>query len=476
MPPVLKPNPTAIPAHIFREYDIRGEVPSELNAAIALQIADMFARVVAEMEGVKTPRICLGWDGRVSSPELKVAITQGLTRAGAEVIEVGLGPTPMTYYSVFNQNANGCVMITGSHNPANYNGLKLMVGKRPFFGEMIQDLYQRMVAAGESHTGDHPQAVDKTEQGDAIKKSYLATQLAAAGTSGKPLNVVWDCGNGAAGEVVTALTKQLPGTHEVLFGEIDGRFPNHHPDPSVDANMQDLKQRVLATSADIGFAFDGDGDRIGVIDAKGRIWAGDQILAVCAKQVLRDHPGARIIADVKTSQGVFDAIAAWGGEPIMWKTGHSNIKTKLIESGAKLAGEMSGHMFFADEYDGFDDAIYAAMRLMRLLASSEKTSDQLYDELPIWHSTPEIRIDADDATKFQIIEQIAGKLKQAGQTFSDIDGVRVQTEQGWWLIRASNTQPVLVARAEARDAAGLAVLKSGLQAALQPFGVQYDAM
>jgi len=454
-----------IAANIFREYDIRGQVPSELNEEGAYSIARQFAQTVSKVEQKSTPAICVGWDGRLSSPALKDAISKGLSDGGADVLMVGLGPTPLAYYSVFKQNADGCIMITGSHNPPDYNGLKMMIGKRPFFGEQIQQLArdieqenQPLNTAGEVHKLD-------------LVEDYLSVLTGAAGPAAKPLKVVWDAGNGAAGEVVTVLAKRLPGEHEVLFGEIDGTFPNHHPDPSVDANMQDLKRRVLEVGADIGFAFDGDGDRIGVIDGQGRIWAGDQTLAICAEQVLANNPASEIIVDVKTSQGVIDHIAAYGGKPVIWKTGHSNIKSKLAETGAPLAGEMSGHMFFADQYYGIDDAIYAAMRLLNMLASSDKSAAEFYDALPTWHSTPEIRVECADDKKFTLIEQVAKQLDADGKAYTDIDGVRVQEADGWWLLRASNTQPVLVARAEAKNEEGLAALKHNLNHYLAPHSI-----
>lgn len=456
---------TDLPAHIFREYDIRGEVPNELNEAVVIRIARAFAHKVAAVQGIAAPTISVGWDGRLSSPALAKAVCEGLMQGGAQVLQVGLGPTPLTYYSVFECDTDGCVMLTGSHNPPNYNGLKLMVGKKPFFGQMIQALYAEIQAE------NFPEVAAGQTNACALFDTYVQTLRAAAGSWIRPLKVVWDAGNGASGEVLNALVAQLDGSHEVLFGEIDGTFPNHHPDPSVEANMQDLRNRVLASKADIGIAFDGDGDRIGVIDAMGRIWAGDQILAVLARSVLRANPGAEIMVDVKTSQGVLEAIESYGGRGVIYKTGHSNIKSKMAEIGAPLAGEMSGHIFFADRYVGIDDALYAACRLLDVLGNSDESSSALYDMLPSWQSTPEIRIDCAEDKKFQVIHDIAQALKREGADFLDIDGVRVNTDAGWWLLRASNTQPVLVARAEAKTPDALAQLTDELTARLQPYGI-----
>jgi phosphomannomutase len=437
-----------LPPHLFREYDIRGVFPSALSESAAEQIAHAFGLKVSAELKISNPKICVGWDGRKSSPSLKVAVSKGLMRAGVEVLEIGIGPTPMTYFAVFHENADGCVMITGSHNPPDHNGLKMMIGTAPFYGAQIQELRDK-IADGKLDE-NHGSIKECT-----IRTIYIDTLLNAAKLDQKPLNVVWDCGNGAAGEVVQALVKQLAGKHHVLFGEIDGAFPNHHPDPSDPHNLEDLQREVLARSADLGIAFDGDGDRIGVVDSKGRIIAGDQLLAIVAPYVLRENSGATIIADVKTSKAVFDAIEQAGGKALMWKTGHSNIKAKMKETGALLAGEMSGHMFFADKYFGFDDAIYAAIRVLDMIANSPNTLAEMLDDLPKMHSTAELRMDCDDERKFEIIAKLVRDLEESGADFSAIDGVRVNTPDGWWLIRASNTQPVLVARAEAATKEGL---------------------
>lgn len=452
MQPVLSP-------HLFREYDIRGIVPDALNADVARRIAHAFGLTVTEKLHRVTPRICVGWDGRLSSPSLKEAVIEGLQRAGAEALEVGLGPTPLTYFSVFHEDADGCIMITGSHNPPSHNGLKMMIGKAPFYGADIQALFQKLL------TGSMP-----VKQGSRRRLNvcpvYIDTLRRVSLVQQKKLCVVWDAGNGAAGEIVRELIQQLPGEHTLLFGTIDGTFPNHHPDPSDPHNMEDLIREVRVRNADIGIAFDGDGDRIGVVDAKGRIIAGDQLLAIYARHVLKNNPGGVVIADVKASKAVFDVIKTSGGTPLMWKTGHSNIKSKMKETGAILAGEMSGHMFFADRYYGFDDAVYAAVRLLDILANSDETLADMLDALPVVCATPEIRIDSDDARKFTIIGAIASDLKTRGATFSDVDGVRVDTPDGWWLIRASNTQPVLVARAEAEDEVKLKQLSEEMYAYL----------
>ena len=453
-------NPT-----ILREYDVRGIVGETLSASDARALGRAFAAVVTEARG---SRVAVGRDGRVSSPELESALIEGLLSGGIDVLRVGLGPTPMLYYAVNTQGVDGGIMVTGSHNPANYNGFKLMLGKKPFFGSDIQRL-GRIAAAP-------PTAPSRAAKADerAVLEAYVA-RLVADYDGTRALSVAWDAGNGATGEAVQRLTAKLPGRHVLLNEVIDGRFPAHHPDPTEAKNLVQLQKTVLSERCDLGIAFDGDGDRIGVVDEKGRILWGDQFMVVLASDVIRQRPGATIIADVKASQVLFDEIARMGGTPLMWRTGHSLIKTKMAETGAPLAGEMSGHIFYADRYYGFDDALYAAVRLLSILARGSESLAQRRDRLPPVVNTPELRFPCDESRKFAVIDEVRARLRRAGAVVADIDGVRVKTEDGWWLLRASNTQAVLVARAEARNEAGLERLKSLLVAELRASGVEPPA-
>jgi len=343
-------------------------------------------------------------------------------------------------------------MITGSHNPPNYNGFKMMIGKKSFFGKDIQHLGQ-VASKGDWATGAG------TWRKVSVFDEYVA-RVAKDYDGKKELKVVWDAGNGATGDALVQLVKALPGTHILLNEVIDGTFPAHHPDPTEPHNLIQLQDKVAETKADFGIAFDGDGDRIGVVDGKGRILWGDQLMIILAEDVLKTHPGATIIADVKASQVLYDEIARMGGAPLMWRTGHSLIKTKMAETGAPLAGEMSGHIFFADRYYGYDDALYAAVRLLGIIARSAETITQVRDRLPTVLNTPELRFPCSETRKFQVIEEVKARLEAAGAEVSAIDGVRVNTADGWWLLRASNTQDVLVARCEAKDEAGLGRLKA----------------
>ncbi len=354
-------NPT-----MLREYDIRGIVGDTLHEADAFAIGRCFGSVVARNGGTST---AVGYDGRISSPVLEKALVAGLRASGMEVVRIGRGPTPMLYYAATVLKTGGAVMLTGSHNPPNYNGFKMMLAGKPFFGRQIQEI-GRMAAAGDvvAEAAGSERTID-------ISEEYIDRVAKDWDGGARALNVVWDNGNGAAGDVLQQLVKKLPGTHTVLFPEIDGTFPNHHPDPTVAKNLEALVAEVAARGADLGIAFDGDADRIGVVDDGGAMMFGDQLLVILARDVLKQHPGATIIADVKASQVLFDEVARAGGKPLMWKTGHSLIKAKMAETGCPLAGEMSGHIFFNDRWYGFDDALYAAVRLLGIIArGSEKVS------------------------------------------------------------------------------------------------------
>ncbi|MEC8562699.1 MAG: phosphomannomutase/phosphoglucomutase [Pseudomonadota bacterium] len=451
---------------ILREYDIRGIVGQTLTNADARAIGRGFGSMLRARGG---QRAALGFDGRLSSPRLHDAVAEGLRAAGVDVTSVGMGPTPMLYFASHVLDVDGGIMITGSHNPPDYNGFKMVMLGKSFFGDDIQAL-GALMAAGDVASGDGGFAeVDLRER----YRARLAEEFAPA----HRLKIVWDCGNGAAGDIVTALTAGLAADHKVLFGDVDGTFPNHHPDPTVAENLADLIAAVADQGADLGVGFDGDGDRIGVVDDQGRIIWGDQLLAILAEEVLAESPGATIIADVKASQALFDRIAALGGAPLMWRTGHSLIKAKMAETDAPLAGEMSGHIFFKDRYYGFDDALYVAMRLIGRLARTGEKLSALRDRLPDMVNTPEIRIEVDERQKFGAVERIKTGLADAGAgQVNDIAGVRVSTDDGWWLLRASNTQNVLVARCEAADAAGLDRLKAQVRAALAAADIRTDAI
>jgi phosphomannomutase len=447
---------------ILREYDIRGIVGKTLTAADVRAVGHAFGTMVANRGGTT---VCVGYDGRLHSPELEAALVDGLTAAGMTVERIGLGPTPMLYFAVKHIGAAAGAMITGSHNPPEYNGIKMLTADGPFYGSQIQEI-GRIAAAGEWRDGS----------GDArdcpILDTYVERLLRDYRGGGRELKVAWDAGNGATGEALRKLAEKLPGRHVLLFDEIDGRFPNHHPDPTIPAYLEDLKRTVLAEGCDLGIAFDGDGDRLGALDERGRIIWGDQLVAIYAAEVLEAHPGATVIADVKASQTLFDEIARLGGEPLMWKTGHSLIKAKMAETGSPLAGEMSGHIFFADKYYGFDDALYCAVRLADLLSRSDAPLSALRDRLPDVLNTPEVRFQVDEARKFAVIGEVRDRLEREGAEVSTVDGVRVRTEDGWWLLRASNTQDVLVARAESGTAEGLERLKQHIVRHLAMCGLE----
>lgn len=447
---------------ILREYDIRGIVGKTLSRADAQALGQAFASYVIEQTGVDQPRIAVGYDGRLSSPDLEAALVDGIMSTGAEAIRVGLGPTPMLYYAAASEKLEAGIMITGSHNPPDYNGFKMMLMGGPVYGKMIQEIGQ-ISAEGRYKTGTGSSvAVDLMDR-------YVSRLI--EGFKGVPLTVVWDAGNGAAGVAMEKLTRRLPGRHILLNEVIDGTFPAHHPDPTEEKNLVQLKAAVADHKADLGIAFDGDGDRIGLIDGQGRVLWGDQILALLSRPVLEALPGATIIADVKASQVLFDEVARLGGTPMMWATGHSLIKKQMKVTGAPLAGEMSGHIFFADRYFGFDDALYAAIRVLETVAWAGKSLAVLRDELPTRVNTPELRFPCADTRKFAVVTEVKERLAASGANVSTVDGVRVNTADGWWLLRASNTQDVLVARCEAADTAGLERLKAELLAALAPSGV-----
>lgn len=450
-------------ASFLREYDARGVIGKTLHENDARALGAAFASYAAKKLGKARLRIAVGYDGRLSSPSLEEALREGLKSAGADVLRIGLGPTPMLYFTVKHEACDAGVMITGSHNPPDYNGFKMLLSNGPVYGTMIQEL--GTIAA----KGAYAEGSGADRQKD-MRELYVQ-RLLQDYDGAAPLKIVWDAGNGATGEILRRLTAKLPGEHTLLFADIDGAFPNHHPDPTEEKNLQDLRAKMKETGAQLGIGFDGDGDRIGALDEQGRVVAGDQLLALFARDVLKQKPGATIIADVKASETLFEDIRKHGGTPLMWKTGHSLLKAKMAETGAPLAGEMSGHIFFADHYYGYDDALYTAIRLAGLVSREGRSLAKLRDTLPHTYNTPEIRIETTEDKKFAIVEDIKKRLKAEGAEVNDIDGVRVKAGDGWWLLRASNTQAVLVARVEAKSEAGLQHCKAQLITQLETSGI-----
>jgi phosphomannomutase len=448
-------NPT-----ILREYDIRGIVGDTLNESDAYSLGRTFA---AKARDEKARRIAVGRDGRTHSGMLEAALIRGLTESGIDVVQVGMGPSPMLYFATHYLDVDGGIQVTGSHNPANYNGFKLLLKGRSVFGKEIQAIGERAAR------GDWSEGNGAVEEVD-IREAYVNRLL--DGFSGKPFRIGWDAGNGAAGPILDMLVERLPGHQHVIYSEVDGRFPNHHPDPTVEANLADLKDLVTREQLDFGIAFDGDGDRIGAVDGEGRVIWGDQLLMILAEPVLKEQPGATIIADVKASQLLFDRVGELGGTPLMWKTGHSLIKSKMKETGSPLAGEMSGHIFFKHRWYGFDDALYAAVRLIEAVSESGKSLTELKSAMPTAVATPELRFQVDEPRKFAIIDEVRDRLAADGAKVDATDGVRVSTIDGWWLLRASNTQDVLVARAESADQAGLDRLVGQIDDQLARSGVE----
>ena len=455
---------SSIPARIFRQYDVRGVVDRDLTSDVARALGRAYAAYL-DRHG-KAGAVSVGRDNRPSGDMLRDALVDGLTGSGRDVVDIGVVPTPLLYWSLHHVKVAGGIQITGSHNPPEYNGFKLSVGTSSLHGEEIQELY-RLTAA--------PAAAAKKKgsvRQEAVIDRYIDDIAKRTGTLARPMKVVYDCGNGAGALVAPKLFSRLGVAGRGLFCESDGTFPNHHPDPTVPENLEDLIAAVKKDGAEIGIAFDGDADRIGVVDDRGTIVWGDRILILYAQDVLaRTGKGQPIIFDVKCSQALPDAIEKAGGRPIMWKTGHSLIKDKMKESGAPVAGEMSGHMFFDEGFYGHDDALYGAARLLRIAADSGKTVRQLLADVPDFVSTPELRIDVAEEDKFAIVDRAVAHFR-ALHDVSDVDGVRVLYGDGWGLIRASNTQPVLVARYEARTPERLQAIRGEMEGWLRSQGVR----
>ncbi len=452
-----------IPAGIFRQYDVRGIVGRDLTAGVALALGRAYARFLDDRG--RQGAVAVGRDNRPSGQMLRDALVEGLTGAGRDIVDIGVVPTPLLYWSLHHVGVCGGIQITGSHNPPEYNGFKLSVGSASLHGEEIQELYRLTALPVKA-------ARRGSVRDEAVIGRYIDDIVKRIGKLKRTMKVVYDCGNGAGALVATELFKRLGVVGRGLFCESDGTFPNHHPDPTVPENLEDLIEAVGKDKAEMGVAFDGDADRIGLVDDAGTIIWGDRILILYAQDVLaRTGKGQPIIFDVKCSQALPDAITRAGGRPIMWKTGHSLIKDKMKETGAPLAGEMSGHMFFTEGFYGHDDALYGAARLMRIAADSGKTVRQLLADVPDFVSTPEIRIEVDEEKKFAIVERAVKHFKSLHDV-NDVDGVRVLYGDGWGLIRASNTQPVLVARYEARTAQRLAEIRGEMEGWLRSQGVK----
>lgn len=439
---------------IFREYDIRGIADRDLLSPDIEVLGRAIGTYMIRRTGRK---VNLGRDCRLSGPRLHAALLKGLLAAGCEVTDIGVIPTPLLYYSVYKFGAEAGVMITGSHNPADYNGFKMMAGKAAVYGQDIQDIYQLIATENfESGQGSVVQADPITPYVEEIPKGF---------NFARRIKVVFDAGNGTAGPTLHRLLQSLNVEAIEMFFEMDGNFPNHHPDPTVEHNLEMLKTAVKQHGAELGIAFDGDADRIGAIDENGTVVWGDQLMLIYAREILTRKPGSTFIGEVKCSKIMYDTIEKLGGKAIMYKTGHSLIKTKMKEEHAELAGEMSGHIFFADRFYGFDDALYAACRLIEIVAASGKPLSYQLAGLPVMVNTPEIRVDWPDETKFQVVAKVTEHFK-ARHRVIDVDGVRVNFDKGWGLLRASNTQPVLVMRFEAETPGLLAEYQAIVEAAL----------
>ncbi len=445
---------------IFREYDIRGVVGRDFDAADVERIGLAFGTYVRQRGG---KRLAVGRDHRLSSESFCAALTQGVQATGCDVVDIGLVPTPLLYFSLFQLSVDGGCMITASHNPAEYNGIKLCCGQGALYGEEIQGI-RRLAEHGPFMAG----TAQRTEaEVRSAYMAYITNQIHLH----RPLRVVVDAGNGTSGLIIQDLLRQLGCDVYELFCEVDGTFPNHHPDPTVPANLTDIIREVRARKADVGLAYDGDSDRLGVIDERGEILWGDRLLVLFAREILARQAGAKVIFDVKCSQVLVDDIRQHGGRPIMWMTGHSLIKKKLREEQAALAGEMSGHLFFADGYFGYDDAIYASCRLLQILDRAQAPLSSLLADLPLTYSTPEIRVTCADDDKVGVVEQLTARFQQERlvREVITIDGARILFPDGWGLVRASNTQPALVLRFEATTPQGLEAIQTFMIEKLRDF-------
>ena len=444
---------------IFREYDIRGKVDDDLTFEVVEAIGMAYGTMVRRM-GLET--VTCGRDGRTHSERLQGYLMNGMQKTGLKVIDIGQCPTPLLYFSIFHLDTHGGIQVTGSHNPPEFNGFKICIGKETIYGDRIQEI-RRIIENGVFEHGNG--TIEKVDIMEPYFK-YMKDNIKIS----SPIKVVVDAGNGVAGPVAPRVLKDQGVEVVELFCDVDGTFPNHHPDPTIPENLKTLQEAVLEHGADCGVAFDGDGDRLGVVDEKGGILFGDQLLMIFARDLLKDNPGAAIIGEVKCSQVMYDDIASHGGRPIMWKTGHSLIKKKMKEENALLAGEMSGHIFFADRYFGFDDGVYAALRFCEILSKSSIPASRLLEDVPKTYSTPEIRVECPEEIKFKLVRRLVQYFKEETEyEVIDVDGARVIFPDGWGLIRASNTQPVLVLRFEATSKQSLKKIQALMEEVLARF-------
>ena len=452
---------------ILRAYDIRGIVGKTLFEIDAYAIGLGFAHIIRQEAKINKPRIAIGRDGRLTSPSLSQALCEGLIDGGAQVMNIGLGPTPMLYFADIHFDCDGAIQITGSHNPKDYNGFKMVQAHRSFYGEDIQQL-GHSVSAG----------IATSEKGFAQETPlfdlYIEQLLDAVECDG--FNLVWDTGNGAAGPAVEALTQRLAGKHSTLFTDVDGHFPNHHPDPVDPHTLGFLRDACETAMAHCGLGFDGDGDRLGVIDAKGRQVPGDLLTAYLATEFLNRHQGETILFDVKSSKVAMDIVRHAGGKPELWKTGHSHMKSRMREIGCQLAGEMSGHIFIKDHYHGFDDALYVALRVLQTMTKTKQSITDFMDALPASFASPECRVDCPDEIKFEVMDALQAQVKSRydDASLTLIDGIRITQDDGWWLIRASNTEAALVVRAEGRDKATLNAKIDDMRTLLAGHNIRWD--
>jgi phosphomannomutase/phosphoglucomutase len=452
-----------VKSHIFRQYDIRGIVGQDLDAGVAEAVGQAFGSMVRAESGKKTPRIAVGCDNRLTSPDLVAGLVAGIRAAGVDVLQVGTVPTPVLYWSEATFGTDAGVQITGSHNPPEWNGIKMSLGRSALYGDAIQEIRTRIL------NGDMDKGSGAHEQVEVLDR--YVTDVAERLRLTRPMKVAVDAGNGAGALVAEQLLKAIGARVTPLFCESDGTFPNHHPDPTVDENLEDLIRTVRGAPHDLGVAFDGDADRIGAVDEEGTIVRGDVLLLLYGLDLLeRLGRGQKLIFDVKCSQVLPEVFAAAGGEPIMWKTGHSLIKRKMKETGALLAGELSGHIMVADDYYGFDDALYNACRLVSIVSRTGRSLSEMVAEFPVYVSTPEIRIDVSEEQKWSVVDEAVKHFKK-GHDVIDVDGARVLFGDGWALLRTSNTQPAIVARIEAKTAARLQEIRQEVAAWLGTRGV-----
>jgi phosphomannomutase/phosphoglucomutase len=455
-----------IDRNIFREYDIRGVVGDQLDDATVATLARAIGTYISlhrsSADPLRNPTIAVGWDARASSPGFAEIFGLELNATGCDVLSIGQVPTPVLYYATHVLGVDGGVMITGSHNPPDHNGFKISLGTQSLFGGQIREIGELALRGRFRVGGGSVRAVD-------IMGRYVEQMPARVKLGPRRLKVVLDAGNGMGGVTAVPIYRALGVDVVELYTEPDSAFPNHHPDPTEEKNLTDLIAAVKYAGADLGVAFDGDADRIGVVDEKGGIVRGDMLTTVFARDVLRDNPGATVIGEAKCSQTLFDEIARLGGRPLMWKAGHSIIKAKIKESGAVLAGEMSGHVFFADRYFGFDDAAYAGARLLEILSNTDRTLSSILAEMPSTFATPEIRTECPDEQKFEVVDRVVEHFRAAGREVSTIDGARITFENGWGIVRPSNTQAILVSRFEADSDDALAAIRDEVEAAVRRY-------